>query len=118
MRLQGRAVRLTIYVGESHQWHHRPLYTEIVHRAHRAKMAGAAVFRGVEGYGASSTIHTSRILSLGEDLPIMVVIIDTEQRIHEFLDELDDVIARGVATLEPVQVHRFTDQGSSRGTGA
>lgn len=115
MRLRGRAVRLTIYVGESHQWRHRPLYTEIVHRAHRAKMAGAAVFRGVEGYGASSTIHTNRILSLGEDLPIMVVIVDTEDRIRGFLDELDDVIARGVATLERVEVHRFTDQETPTG---
>ncbi|MGH3447500.1 MAG: DUF190 domain-containing protein [Nocardioidaceae bacterium] len=118
MRLRGRGTRLTIYVGESHQFHHRPLYTEIVHRAHRAKVAGAAVFKGVEGYGASATIHTSRILSLGEDLPVMVVVIDTDERIRAFLDELDDIIDTGVATLERVEVHRFTDAAAGPGSPA
>jgi len=70
MKLQGSALRLTIFIGEDDQWHHRPLYHEIVHRAHEAGLAGASVMRGIEGYGASSRIHTSRILSLSEDLPL------------------------------------------------
>lgn len=70
MRLEGTALRLTIFIGEDDQWHHKPLYTEIVHRAHTAGLAGASVFRGVEGYGASNHIHTTRLLSLSEDLPV------------------------------------------------
>ena len=66
-RLSGPALRVTIFLGESDTWHHRPLYTEIVHRAHAAGLAGASVFRGIEGFGASSLIHTSRLLSLSED---------------------------------------------------
>ena len=67
--IDGPALRLTIFIGESDRWHHKPLYTEIVHRAHAAGLAGASVLRGIEGYGASSRIHTNRLLSLSEDLP-------------------------------------------------
>jgi PII-like signaling protein len=70
MKLEGPALRLTIFVGEDNHWHHKPRYTEIVHRAHAAGLAGASVLRGIEGYGASSRIHTSRILSLSADLPL------------------------------------------------
>ena len=85
MKLQGPAMRLTIFVGETDQWHHRPVYTEIVHRAHAAGLAGASVLRGVEGYGASSHIHTTRILSLSDDLPVAIVIVDAAERIEAFL---------------------------------
>jgi PII-like signaling protein len=109
MKRHGTATRLTIYVGESHQWHHRPLYTEIVHRAHAAKLAGAAVFRGIEGYGSSLMIHTTRILSLGEDLPVAVVIVDEEERIRAFLDEVEEVLSRGLVVLDEVEVYRYTE---------
>lgn len=82
MKLSGPAVRLTIMIGESDQWHHRPLFTEIVHRAHASGLAGATVLRGVESFGASSRIHTTRLLSLSEDLPVVVLIVDTAERIH------------------------------------
>ncbi|HEY3873463.1 MAG TPA: DUF190 domain-containing protein, partial [Actinocrinis sp.] len=72
MRLHGAALRLTIFVGESDRFHHRPLYAEIVNRAHQAGLAGATVLRGIEGYGASTHIHTTRILSLTEDLPLVI----------------------------------------------
>jgi len=71
MRAQGAAKRLTVFVGESDHYHHRPLYAEVVHRAHKAGLAGASVLRGVEGFGASQHVHTSRILSLSEDLPVV-----------------------------------------------
>jgi uncharacterized protein len=111
VRIDGRGARLTIFVGESHQYHHHPLYTEIVHRAHQAKLAGAAVFRGIEGYGSTGTIHTSRILSLAGDLPIMIVIVDTEEQIRAFVDALEGLIDRATCLIEPVDVVRFLEGG-------
>ncbi|MGW5266508.1 DUF190 domain-containing protein [Microbispora sp. NPDC004025] len=106
MRSHGPAQRLTILVGESDQYRHRPLYTEIVHRAHAMGLAGASVFRGVEGFGASSRIHTSRLLSLGEDLPVAVVIVDVPERISAFLAELDELVTEGLVMVDPVEVYR------------
>ncbi len=104
---RGRALRLTAFVGESDTWHHRPLYVEIVHRAHVAGLAGASVFRGIEGYGASSRIHTSRILSLGDELPVAVVIIDAEEAIRAFLPQLDELLTGGLAILDEVEIVRY-----------
>ncbi|MFC9325919.1 DUF190 domain-containing protein [Kitasatospora sp. NPDC057015] len=103
---EGAALRLTVVVGEYDTWHHRPLYSEIVHRAHAAGLAGASVFRGIEGFGASSVIHTSRLLSLGEDLPVAVVLVDTEERVRAFLPELDELAPAGLVTLERCEVLR------------
>ncbi|MCW2878470.1 MAG: hypothetical protein JWQ95_2570 [Sphaerisporangium sp.] len=107
MKLEGPAVRLTILVGESDQWRHRPLYHEIVRRAHEAGLAGATVMRGIEGYGASSRIHTDRILSLSEDLPVAIVIVDAEERIRAFLPRLDELVTEGLVVLDPVEVIRY-----------
>lgn len=104
MSLSGPATRLTVLVKESEQWHHRPLYTEIVHRAHAAGMAGASVFRGIEGYGRSSHIHTTRILSLAEDLPCSIVIVDTDERIRAFLPELEELAADALVMIDRVEV--------------
>ena len=107
MKLQGPAMRLTIFIGESDQWHHHPVYTEIVHRAHAAGLAGASVMRGIEGYGASSHIHTTRILSLSEDLPVAIVIVDAADRIEAFLPQLDELITEGLIILDPVNVIKY-----------
>ncbi|EFL30005.1 conserved hypothetical protein [Streptomyces viridochromogenes DSM 40736] len=103
-RLTGNALRLTVFVGENDTWHHKPLYSEIVHRAHAAGLAGASVFHGVEGFGASSLIHTSRLLSLSEDLPVAVVIVDTEPRVRAFLPQLDELVTEGLVTLDDCEV--------------
>lgn len=107
-RLTGRALRLTVFVGENDTWHHKPLYSEVVHRAHVAGLAGASVFRGVEGFGASSLIHTSRLLSLSEDLPVAIVIVDTEERVRAFLPQLDELVTEGLATLDECEVIRYS----------
>jgi PII-like signaling protein len=106
-RLTGSALRLTVHIGENDTWHHKPLYTEIVHRAHAAGLAGASVFRGIEGFGASSLIHTARLLSLSEDLPVAIVIVDTETRVREFLPQLDELVTEGLVTLDACEVIRY-----------
>ena len=113
-RLSGSALRLTVLVGESDMWHHKPLYTEIVHRAHNAGLAGASVFRGIEGFGGSSLIHTTRILSLSEDLPVAVVIVDDPDRIRGFLPELDELVSEGLAIVDAVEVIRYVGRGRDR----
>lgn len=112
-RLSGRAQRLTVLVGEGDVWHLRPVYSEIVHRAHAAGLAGASVFRGIEGFGASSLIHTSRLLSLNEDLPLAIIIIDDVDRIRGFLPELDEVMVQGIAILDDVEVARYVGRRST-----
>lgn len=106
-RLTARALRLTVLVGEHDTWHHRPLYSEIVHRAHAAGLAGASVFRGIEGFGVSGVVHTSRLLSLSEDLPVTVVIVDTAERVRAFLPELDELVTEGLAVLDECEVIRY-----------
>lgn len=110
MTLQGFATRLTVFIKEDDQWHHRPLYTEIVHRAHKAGLAGASVFRGIEGYGKSQHIHTSRILSLSEDLPCAVIIVDTEEKIREFLPVVDKLVTEGLVMVDGVEVVKYVSR--------
>ena len=110
MKLEGSALRLTIFVGESDQWHHKPLFAETVHRAHVAGLSGASVLRGIEGYGADH-IHTTRLLSLSEDLPVAVVIVDTEDKIRGFLPQLDELIGEGLVVVDPVEVIRYVRPG-------
>jgi PII-like signaling protein len=83
------------------------LSTEIVHRAHAQGLAGASVFHGSEGYGASSIVHTSRLLSMSEDLPLAIVIVDTPGKIRAFLPQLDELIAEGLVILDEVSVIRY-----------
>ncbi|GAB7181728.1 DUF190 domain-containing protein [Kitasatospora sp. Ki12] len=114
-RLSGPALRLTVLVGESDRWHHRPLYSEVVHRARAAGLAGASVFRGIEGFGASSLVHTTRLLSLSEDLPVAVVIVDEEERVRAFLPELDGLVAEGLVLLDRCEVVTYAGRGPAGG---
>ncbi len=109
MRLEGPARRLTIFVGEDDHAHgsHRCLYNEIVVRARKAGLAGATVLRGIEGFGASSVVHTTRILSLTEDLPVVITIVDDAARIDAFAAELDEIVDEGLVIVEDVHVLRY-----------
>lgn len=111
MRLEGHQRRLTIFVGESDHHGHTPLATEIVHRAQRAGLAVASAFRGVEGYGASNHIHTTRILSLSDALPIAVVIVDSDEAIRAFLPELID---EGLVIIDDVEVLKYAGRSAGR----
>ncbi|GAA5166252.1 DUF190 domain-containing protein [Pseudonocardia eucalypti] len=108
MRNTGPALRLSIFVRESDHWHHKPLYAEIVHRAHKAGLAGATVIRGIEGFGASSRIHTNHLFRLGEDLPVLIIVTDREERIREFLPHLDDLDIQGLVALDKVETVHYT----------
>ena len=114
MKLEGHQKRLTIFIGESDRHGHTPLATEIVQRAHRAGMAGASVFRGVEGFGASNHIHTTRILSLSDDLPMAIVIVDTDEKVRAFLPELDELINEGLVIVDDVEVVTYVGRPDNR----
>ena len=111
MKLEGHQRRLTIFISESDHHGHTPLATEIVHRAHAAGMAGASVFRGVEGFGASNHVHTTRILSLSDDLPMAIVIVDEPDAIASFLPQLDELITEGLVVLEDINVVKYVGRG-------
>jgi PII-like signaling protein len=100
----GPASRLTIFVTSNDQWHHRPLYSEIVRRAHAAGLAGATVVHGVEGFGSSATVHTTRLLSLSDDLPSLVLVVDAEERLRAFLAGVRELVGDRLVLLEPVEV--------------
>lgn len=122
MTIDGPALRLTVLIGETDQWTHHALYVEIVHRVHAAGLAGASVFRGLEGFGASRHLHTTRILSLSEDLPLAIVVVDEEAKIRAFLPQLEELVTEGLVVVEPVEVVRYVGRGTNglegAGTGA
>jgi len=98
---------LRIFIGESDKHDGVPLYEWIVREAREQGLAGATVLRGLEGYGAHSRLHTAKILRLSTDLPIVVEIVDTEEKIEAFLVAIDHAIGEGLATLEKVEVHFY-----------
>ena len=107
MSPDAKAKRLTVFIGESDRYHRRPLYSEIVHRAHAAGLAGASVLRGIEGFGASQHVHTTRLLSLSEDLPVMIIMVDDAERIERFALELDELITEGLVVIDDVDIVRY-----------
>lgn len=107
MRHQGMALRVSIFVGDTDLWHHKPVYHEIVRRAHAAGLAGATVLRGIEGYGVGGLVHTTRILSLTDDLPLVVIIVDEEDRVRAFLPQLDELVTEGTVVIDEVEVIRY-----------
>ena len=104
MHLPHEAMLLRIFIGESDRWHHTPLYEAIVLKARELHLAGATVLRGPMGYGKSSRLHTAKILRLSMDLPLVIEIVDTEEKIQGFLPVLDEMMKGGLVTLEKVRV--------------
>ena len=114
MELPEQSERLRIYIGESDKHGHRPLYEAIVGEARRRGMAGATVVRGVMGFGKNSRIHTAKILRLSEDLPLLIEIVDTPERIAEFLPYLDAAVTNGLVTVDPVRAVLYRHSGDAK----
>jgi PII-like signaling protein len=112
VKIEGEGKLLRIFIGESDTWHGRPLYEEIVKRVRERGLAGATVVRGIEGFGADSHLHTARILRLSEDLPVVIEIVDSAERIEEILPLLDEMIGEGLITLERVEVIAYRGKGA------
>ena len=104
MKLEGTAILVRIYIGESDHLDGRPLYQAIVARLRELGIAGATVLRGIEGFGAHAHLHTTRLLRLSEDLPVLIEVVDSEDRINAVLPELDRMVKDGLITVEKVQV--------------
>jgi PII-like signaling protein len=112
MKIEGEGTLLRVFVGENDASDGKPLYEAIVLRAREAGLAGATVVRGLEGFGASSRLHTTRLLELSSDLPIVIEIVDTMERIDAFLPTLDAMVGDGLVTTE--RVHVVTYRGTPR----
>ena len=105
--LTGEQTMARIFFGESDKWHHQSLETALLERLRREGFAGATVFRGVAGFGANSVIHTSRLLELSSDLPVVVEIVDSEEHVQKLLPILDEMLDDGLVTMEKVRVLRY-----------
>ena len=112
MRLEGEGKLLRIFLGESDRVEGKPLYELLVLKAKEQGLAGATVLRGVEGFGAASRIHTAKILRLSEDLPIVVEVVDTDEKIKTFMPVVNDLFewsgSGGMVTLERAEIIRYT----------
>jgi PII-like signaling protein len=113
MQIPNQAVSLRIFIGESDHCDGRPLYEAIVMKARELHLAGATVLRGPMGFGKSSRLHTSKILRLSEDLPLLIEIVDSEDNINAFLPILDGMMSSGLITLEKVQVLQYGTKAAS-----
>ncbi|MHB0886492.1 MAG: DUF190 domain-containing protein [Bacillota bacterium] len=113
MKISGQGRELRVYVGESDRYQGRPLCQVIVETLKAEGLAGATVMRGVVGFGANSRIHTASIERLSEDLPMVVVAVDSQERINRVLPHLDEMVAEGLITIHDVEVIKYTSRRSS-----
>jgi uncharacterized protein len=104
MKISEEGQLLRVFVGESDKWEGKPLYEALVLKAREMGLAGATMLRGLMGYGAASRVHTAKILRLSEDLPVIVEIVDSQEKIASFLPLIDEMIQEGLVTLERVQI--------------
>jgi PII-like signaling protein len=118
MRLQGLAKMIRVYFGEDDRWEGRPLYEAIVEHAHARDLAGATVYRGIEGYGASTRIHRPHLFGRSRDLPIVVTIIDAPEKIESFLPVLESMVTEGLIAMSDVEVIRYAPGDAPAGGAA
>lgn len=116
MNLPKDAVLLRIFIGEADRWENRPLYEAIVLTARELQIAGATVLRGPMGFGKSSRLHTAKILRLSTDLPIVIEIVDSEEKINSILPKLDAMMGGGLMTLEKVKVVHYREAAAAPGS--
>jgi uncharacterized protein len=113
MKIPEDGYLLRIFIGESDRWHGKPLYEAIVLKARELHLAGATVLRGPMGFGANSRMHTTKILSLSEDLPLIIEIVDGKDKIDELMPHIDEMVQEGLVTLERVQVIKYRANANS-----
>ena len=107
MKIPEQCKLLRVFIGENDKWHHSPLYEAIVLKARELELAGATVLRGPMGFGAKSHLHTAKILRLSSDLPMVIEIVDSEEKINRLLPHLDEMVSEGLVTLEDVRVIKY-----------
>jgi hypothetical protein len=113
--LSGEQLLVRIFVGENDKWRRRPLATALVERLRREGFAGATVLRGVAGFGARSILHSTHLLELSEDLPIVIEVVESEEHVERLLPVLDEMVGEGLVTLEKVRVIRYAPGDRARG---
>ena len=111
MKIPNDGCLLRVFIGEGDKWHGQPLYEAIVLKARELHLAGATVLRGPMGFGAHSRLHTAKVLRLSEDLPIVIEIVDSREKIDELLPHIDEMVQEGLVTLEKVQVIQYRAGG-------
>jgi len=114
MKLEGKAKMLRIHFGEDDKWHGEPLYKAIVQKCRELDIAGATVYRGIEGYGASTMIRRSHLLSVSRDAPIMVSVVDSEEKIRRLIPVLDGMVGEGLIAMSNVEVIKYVHQEPAR----
>src|SRR5438552_7586296 len=107
MKIPEHGKLLRIFIGESDRWHHQPLYEAIVLKARELGLAGATVLRGPMGFGANSRMHTAKLLELSTDLPIVIEIVDSRERLQSLLPFLDEAVTEGLITIEDVKIFKY-----------
>ena len=114
MKLEGKAKLLRIHFGENDEWQGKPLYRAIVEKCKELDIAGATVFRGIEGYGASTLIRRTHLLSFSSDLPIMISVVDSDEKIQELIPFLDEMLGDGLIATSDVEVIKYVHQDGTR----
>lgn len=114
MKLEGNAKMLRIHFGENDRWEGKPLYRAVVEKCRELDIAGATAFRGIEGYGASTLIHRSHLLSFSADAPIMVSVIDSEEKVQLLIPYLDKMVDQGLIAMSEVEVIKYVHQNGAR----
>ena len=105
--LNGEQVLVRIYIGEADKWHHQPLHVALIERLRKEGFAGATVLHGIAGFGARSVLHTTHMLRLSEDLPVVIEVVDTEEHVEKLTPILEEMVSEGLVTMEKVRVMKY-----------